>query len=529
MSNQLQDEMVQMQIHVNGKAIDAAIQIASVEIKRAVSSIGSAVLLIALNPEQDLADVTEFTVFAPGNQLEIQAGYGGLPDTIFKGMILQQGVRTGNAGNLEIIVDCSEDAIRMTLGRKSAFFRQKTDAEIISALIAQNGLSAETDSTLFIHPQLIQCQSTDWDYIRSRAAANGLLVYTEGNKVNAKAPQYEQSPTLTATFGVDILQVDLRHDVSTHQTGVASKVLGKGLINTSAQTLKGTMTISGNAKLKINSPIALKGFGARFDGHALVAGIHHTIQAGIWTTSLGFGWQVAEETVLAPMHTLSADGMLPAMTGLQTGRVKQMDQDPEGEYRILVEVPAFDPTGEGIWARMVQSFVGNQAGSYFLPDPGSEVILSFFNNDPRYPVILGSCYSSQNPAPFEPRSENHIKGLVTKNHLSLSFDDEHHIVTIQTPAGNKFSLSETDQSVLIQDQNGQRVIMNQDGIQLNSLKDLVLKADGNIVFQAKGDLQLQGLNVKATADVALKVSGAASAELSAGGQTVVKGGMVMIN
>ena len=46
---------------------------------------------------------------------------------------------------------------------------------------------------------------------------------------------------------------------------------------------------------------------------------------------------------------------------------------------------------------------------------------------------------------------------------------------------------------------------------------------------AKQDVSLEGLNVNMQAKVSAAVKGNAKAELSASGQTTVKGGMVMIN
>lgn len=79
--------------------------------------------------------------------------------------------------------------------------------------------------------------------------------------------------------------------------------------------------------------------------------------------------------------------------------------------------------------------------------------------------------------------------------------------------------------------------MDSDGISLSSSKDIKLKAKGNITLDAtmklsgnaKQDVTLEGLNVKVQAKVGASVKGNATAELSASGQTTVKGTMVMIN
>ena len=79
--------------------------------------------------------------------------------------------------------------------------------------------------------------------------------------------------------------------------------------------------------------------------------------------------------------------------------------------------------------------------------------------------------------------------------------------------------------------------MDSGGITLTSAKDITLKAKGNITMDAtmklsataKQDVSLEGLNVKAQAKIGASVKGNATAELSASGQTTVKGAMVMIN
>jgi phage protein D len=42
------------------------------------------------------------------------------------------------------------------------------------------------DSTSFQHERLIQFDSTDWDYVLTRADQNGLIVVVDDGKVNVK-------------------------------------------------------------------------------------------------------------------------------------------------------------------------------------------------------------------------------------------------------------------------------------------------------------------------------------------------------
>jgi len=47
--------------------------------------------------------------------------------------------------------------------------------------------------------------------------------------------------------------------------------------------------------------------------------------------------------------------------------------------------------------------------------------------------------------------------------------------------------------------------------------------------KSKQDTKINGLNIEVSAQMGVKVKGSATAEISASGQTVVKGGVVMIN
>ncbi len=79
--------------------------------------------------------------------------------------------------------------------------------------------------------------------------------------------------------------------------------------------------------------------------------------------------------------------------------------------------------------------------------------------------------------------------------------------------------------------------LSADGIVLTSPKDIKLTAQGQVSITATGnasitsqaDVKIEGLNINSNANVGFVAKGSASAELSASGQTTVKGAMVMIN
>ena len=73
----------------------------------------------------------------------------------------------------------------------------------------------------------------------------------------------------------------------------------------------------------------------------------------------------------------------------------------------------------------------------------------------------------------------------------------------------------------MEDQNGNKFTMDKDGIKLESVKDIVLKAEA--------DVKTDGVNIKIKGSAEAKIEGSSSAEISSGGSTTVKGSTVKIN
>ena len=171
---------------------------------------------------------------------------------------------------------------------------------------------------------------------------------------------------------------------------------------------------------------------------------------------------------------------------------------------------------------------------YRLP---TRLTLGYFAGDPSHPVVLGSLYSSGRTPPYALAAPNDTKAFVTRCGHKLEFDEKDQVITVATPANNRIVLSDKDKSIRLEDQNGNTVELKPGGIALDSPKDITVTAQGRIALDAVGavsissqaDVQATGLNVNCEARIGFTAKGNAAAELSASGQTVVKGAMVMIN
>ena len=62
------------------------------------------------------------------------AGYRGETDPVFKGIIVKHRVRVRQNGSL-LPVECRDEAVRMTTGRKSRYFTDKNDGDLLDELL----------------------------------------------------------------------------------------------------------------------------------------------------------------------------------------------------------------------------------------------------------------------------------------------------------------------------------------------------------------------------------------------------------
>jgi hypothetical protein len=512
-----------------GEALADTRRLVSITVTREIDRVPTARLVVA---DGDLPTQTfpasDGDDFEPGAAIRINAGYGDDEATIFEGIVVGQALRFEGSAECRLVVDCQDRAVAMTTARRHAGYVDTTDGDIIRTLLSAHALAADVESTGVCHAQLVQSGCSDWDFMRARAAANGLRVIVTDGKVTVKAPDVDATPVLEVGYGDDLMAFQAELDAPWAGAPPAgSPRQGAGLARTC-----GTLRFQGCARAVVGGVIDVKGVGLRFSGKVFVHGLTHRIEDGTWSTEVQFGLAAAAraERDDAPMR-------LPSVAGLQVGVVMRLDGDPGGEFRVQVSVPAMPPGSEGLWARLLQFQGSSGSGAFFVPEVGDDVVLGCFDHDPSQPVILGSLYSRQRPPAYALGAGNDIKALVTRCRSKIEFDEAARRITVTTPGNNRIVLSDADQGIVLHDQNDNRVVLDAGGITLASPRDITLSAQGTITLDAvdaigivsRADVRTAGLNVRSEAQASLVARGNASAELSAAGQAVVKGAIVMIN
>lgn len=582
--NESQYDLVTYDLVVDGSALNPAYQVLSICVTKEVNRIPVSVIVLrdgeAAEREFALSNSNDFI---PGNKIEIKIGRDGHNATVFKGLIIKHRVRVRENGASELVVECRDESVKMSIGRHSHYYEESKDSEVMEQIIRRYaGLSSDVEPTSLVHRELVQHHCTDWDFVLSRAEVNGRLVVADGGTVEIKKPETNQEPAIQVAYGETLLEFEAEMDARTQWKSVEAQawdysnqtmfqstsdrvpVIEPGnlagarlaqAVNlqkfefrhsgqlleaelrqwTDAAMLKSRLAkICGRAKflgfaaIKPGQLVEIQGIGGRFNGRALVSGVRHTVGNGAWDTHIQFGvghpwFHQAEAIADAP-----ASGLLPSIHGLQIGKVVQLQDDPDGEHRILVRLPIIDNAARGIWARVATLDAGEQRGSFFRPEIDDEVIVGFVNDDPRDAIVLGMLHSKAKPAPIRAQDVNHEKAFVTRSKMRIHFNDDTKTITISTPGGNSITLDEASKSIVITDQNSNKIELKPSGITVDCPKDITVKAGGKIEIKATTQLTMSAAQMSLAAQGSLEVKGAA-VKVEASGITQVKGSLVQIN
>ncbi len=588
--------LVNCVIKAGGSELKGEFQIYSVNIYNEINKIPTAVIkLLDGDPAQQKFEINEKADIEPGKDIEILAGFDTDAKTIFKGMITKLGVKICT-GQSFTTIECKDKAIKMTIERNSEIYEKKKDSDIFKALISDAGATAgKIDATTYKHPQIVQYDTTNWDFLVSRAELNGLVVVTKANEVGAVKPKIA-GPKLELEYGTNILEFNAGIDALSQlekvkasawdfkkqevventassaefdDTGnlgfskLAGHVKSKGfslfhsgalekdelkdwgtskLLKSKMAKLQGSVKCEGSI-IEPGDTLELKGISQRFNGKVFVSGVAHEVSFGHWFTTIQFGLSKNWHSETYSINAQETSGLLPSMNGLHIGVVKNIHEDPDKEERIQVSLPVLGSKVD-IWARKTYPYAGKKRGVYFVPEVGDEVIISFLNDDARFPIILGSLHCAKNTPPYKTDAKNKEKGIVTKSELKITFDDEDKIITIETPGSNKMIFDDKEKKVTVSDKKGNTFEMTESEVTIESKGKLTLKAAKEVTIQgqkiiqkADTDIDIKGVNIKSkasaqykiAADAKVEIKSSAMAEVKAGAIMIIKGALVKIN
>ena len=525
-----------------GAAVDPAFALRSVDIRRELGRVPTAMLVYADGdaPSQTFP-VSDSGLFKPGSEIQIKARYEsdpGADKVLFTGLVVRHAIEADRQDS-HLRIELRDVAVKLTAPRRSAVFDQMSDSDVITQLVTAAGLRSNVTSTYFKHPSLVQYDCSDWDFLLARAEANGLLLAVHDGVLTLATPPAGGLAEVRIHYGIDMIFAlefetdalgqtgavqtqgwDVQKQAALQTTGkppakpgqgplssaAAAKALGYGdttLVHpagaaqeelkawadaqgqrASLALVRGRVCLAGNGALALLQVAQIDGVARCFQGRALITGLCHRIDAAGWQTDLQFGLAARPAHAQPGFNSPASAGLLPAMAGLHIGIVSSVADDPDEQYRVKVMLPGLPSTAEGLWARQALPDAGHKRGWVFRPEPGDEVVLGFFNQDPRQPVILGALYSRNQEPPFDIRDssdKNALKGLVSRAGLTIALvDGDKPKLFLQTPGNHKLLLDDSDQTITLSDDNGNSLKMNADGITLESGKGFKVTAKGAV-------------------------------------------------
>ena len=547
-------------IKSKGKALKAIYELVGIDVNREVNRIPFAQLvLIDGNAATRKFPLSDEKFFEPGNEIEIQLRYEGKQKkstTVFKGLVIRHALESDGMESI-LRIELKDEAYRMTVARKSAVHKG-TDTAIIKKLIKDAKLKADlTGNTKPDHEEIVQYYCTDWDFMLSRAEVQNLLVAVKDSTVSLKPLKVSGGAKHKFEYGIsEIYSFEMEADASNQydkvssvgwdskkndmskaskganfslsqgnlQPGKLAKEFGgkeislnsavpldpeetkswatSRLARSRMSLLRGSITVPGFAEIELLDVIELVGLGARFKGKTLVTGFRHQVDQDGWRTSIQFGLPSEPFSQSPDILSAPAAGLIPAVHGLQPGIVEAFKEDPNKQFRVRIKLPGIDPKKGMVWARLAMPDAGKLRGHLFLPEKGDEVVVGFFNDDPRQPVILGSLFSSTNKPPkgWEKWTADNInKGFVSKTGISIAIDDKDKALTLLTSEKQSIRLDEKTKTIEIVDVNKNKITLGDKGI--------VIEVADKLSIDAKGDIEIKGKNIKLNASANVEIKG----------------------
>jgi len=539
-------------VFINNQPLPEGFQVISVQVKQGYQYISSAQIVFKQSPglgESIIPNLPGGSLPVAGAPVAIKAKLDFDEITLFEGTIVRHTYKNSTSGT-RFQVTAKNKLVNMALSTQTEVFAKQSDKDIIESLVSKHGgtmaTSHLTSQFLVKHTQLVKNGMNDWDFINVRAEANGCFIYTEKDTVTIDKPTQEFDPTkvIMAQYAQNVYELETEQDerkyqvenelisfnLSSFENEVTSEdeampaampatVKGKhsginyrtfndlessNLVGAATQLKalsrqNGLVHIRANLTAKPGGTLEIKGFNTLADGKFIITSVMHSYGDGGFSTYIQFGLNHESYACKYNLHTT---GSRPVIL---SGLVTQLQDDPDNLNRIRIKIAGWKDAQEEVWARVATSYAGDQYGTVLLPEIGDEVIVAFMGNDFDVPIVIGSAFSPKLPPHTAFKDDNYDKVFITKKGMKWAWNDEKCIHEISTPKGNKIVISEDGKSITIEDQNTNKIVMNDSAIELTGAKDITIKATANV-----------------------KIEGAA-VELTASGNLKLKGSMVLIN
>ncbi len=209
--------------------------------------------------------------------------------------------------------------------------------------------------------------------------------------------------------------------------------------------------------------------------------------------------------------------------GVTVGRVIN-PVDPMTLGRVQVQLPFIDSVDLSPWARVATPMAGPFHGTYFIPNPGDEVLVAFEHGDVNAPYIIGSLWNAMAPPPL-PSPIPQIRAIRTLAGNQIVFTEVPPSIAIQTP-------TPPETMPLPPSPVGphQSLMMSPAGIQVTAPTNITLQVGASSVMLTPAGVTLTaGSSTVAITPAGIFLQAGGASVALAGGNASVMAPMVRIN
>lgn len=487
-----------------------------------------------------------FDKLKPNDNIEFSCGNQKSPPILFKGFIKNIDKINNNAVKLQ----CKDHAFRLTEitdeAVNEADIQNKIDSILKNKQLTNNIAIGHWGKEIVTQTS----NKSNWDYLISFLDSIGEMVVVKNGEfttlsINKKLSELPEE-TYIAEQGINIHDINANKNVNNQienikiyttftgsnetveidssltfpndlkkeappirlsQTSLSEETLSlmaNAMVAKSYHAvIQGTLNTIGNTTANLGDFLKISRYDKAIDDQKyIISGEQHSLENGCWKTIYSFGLESSNnfaQKVAPDSPTTSNEtrlGINNTINGIHIGKITQLEDDPKKLFRIKVNIPTISNKGDGLWARLSSLQAGNKRGGFFIPDVGDEVIVGFFNNSADNPVILGKLYNTDNPPPFPITKGNEIQGIVSKEGTKIIIDDKNKAIELSTKTGHTLLISDAEKGFVMKDANGNKIVMNADGITLESASNFTIKAKGKINMQSmqsilKADTQME--------------------------------------
>jgi uncharacterized protein involved in type VI secretion and phage assembly len=156
--------------------------------------------------------------------------------------------------------------------------------------------------------------------------------------------------------------------------------------------------------------------------------------------------------------------------------------DPDNLARVKIRLLNFDGVDghDGpVWARVASAFAGNNRGAFLIPEVGDEVLVTFVNGDPRYPIVIGGLWNGSDTAPESISGGRNVRKVIrSKNGVKLTLEDEdgQEQCVLETPGMQKVTLKDGPGQITIEDSNGNSIKLESSGVTITGAAKVTVNA-----------------------------------------------------